>query len=187
MRPLMQMRDDGIVEAGELAEVFHFTANDFMPVGAEAAGDMAREGAAEIALVEPSGDAAIAQGVWQAAAELPEEEAGGPSFVEAIVVAALPEEPLMSEESPAAATGEASPRKSAARPAGGRRPAHRKKAAPKPVKRKTAPPAKKHPAKTKKAAPKKKPGGKKAPRKKKAVKKSPAKKKSAKKKPAKKR
>ena len=63
MRPLMQIRDDGIVETAELAEVFHYQAGGSSSPWAPSDEDveLAREPAAEIALVEPSGEAALSK------------------------------------------------------------------------------------------------------------------------------
>jgi L-rhamnose mutarotase len=172
MRPLMQIRDDGIVETAELAEVFHFVVNGGALAPAEAE-ETAREPAPEIALAEPSSEAMLAEGSWQAAAESSDDDLDGETLVEAIVVA-LAEPPM-----PAAR-----PRKSPARPALGKR-TRRKKAVRESVKRKPAPPSKKRAKKKHKPAAKKKAAPKKPAPKKKAAKKSAAKKPTAKKKPAK--
>ena len=100
MRPLMQIRDDGIVETAELAEVFHFVVNGGALAPAEAE-ETAREPAPEIALAEPSSEAMLAEGSWQAAAESSDDDLDGETLVEAIVVALA--EPPMPAAGPAKA------------------------------------------------------------------------------------
>ncbi|MBI3836378.1 MAG: L-rhamnose mutarotase [Planctomycetia bacterium] len=84
MQPLMHLRDDGIVEAGELAEVFHLTTNSNGGVSAEvvAVSDMTpvavAERIAESIASENRGDEFLAEPAPEATPQEPSEPAVKP-------------------------------------------------------------------------------------------------------------